>query len=46
MTPFKKFGLVNVEISPVPDVGIPILGVLLVQAYVVAPTLFKVPKVT
>ena len=37
---------VNVEISPVPDVGIPILGVLFVHAYVVVPTLFEVVKLT
>jgi hypothetical protein len=36
----------NTGIDPTPDAGIPILGVLLVHAYVVVPTLFDVVKST
>jgi hypothetical protein len=36
----------NTGIDPTPDAGIPILGVLLVHAYVVVPTLFEVVKST
>jgi len=36
----------NAGIDPTPDAGIPILGVLLVHAYVVVPTLLDVVKST
>ena len=36
----------NVGIEPTPDAGSPILGVLLVHAYVVVPTLLDVVKST